>query len=161
MAIITDPRRGVGRYLLSNVIIVFLGLLVNQIIQTVGAAALTRIISNPRIYGELNVLLQILGLIGIFLSLGLNSALTYVLATKRSGGDNAYWLTLIMGVGFGTLLAVLLSIFSGLLAGFYHLPVLAPAILIMSLVLIFNSVTNVIMSVLSGYKLFRDRKSVV
>jgi len=157
MAIITDPHRGVGRYLLSNVIIVFLGLLVNQIIQTVGAAALTRIISNPRIYGELNVLLQILGLIGIFLSLGLNSALTYVLATKRSGGDNAYWLTLIMGVGFGTLLAVLLSIFSGVLAGFYHLPVLAPAILIMSLVLIFNSVTNVIMSVLSGYKLFRTQ----
>ena len=151
----TDPRQGVGRYLLSNVVVVFFGLLANQVIQTVGAAALTRIIANPARYGEINVLLQILGLIGIFLSLGLNSALTYVLATKRSGSDNAYWLTLVAGIGFGTLLAFILSIGSGLLASLYHLPPLAPAILIMSLVLIFNSVTNVVMAILSGHKLFR------
>ncbi len=146
---------GLGRYLLKNVLIVFLGLLTNQIIQTVGAATLTRIVSNPATYGEINVLLQILGLMGIFLSLGLNSALTYVIATKRSGSDNAYWLTLWMSVALGTLLALLLSVFAGVLAGLYHLPMLAPAILMMSWVLVFNSVTNVVMAVLAGKKLFR------
>jgi O-antigen/teichoic acid export membrane protein len=152
---IGNHQHTVGRYLLSNVIVVFLGLLTNQVIQTVGAAVLTRIIANPARYGEVNVLLQILGLVGIFLSLGLNSALTYVLATKRANHEHAYWLALMMGVGFGTLLAALLSIFAGVLAHLYHLPPLAPALFMMSLVLILNSVTNVVMAVLSGHKLFR------
>lgn len=155
MAFGADSRPGPGRYLLTNVFVVFLGLLANQLIGTGGAAVLTRIVKTPAEYGEINVLLQILGLIGIFLSLGLNSALTHVIATGRAEHRDAYWIALTTGSVFGAVLAGLIALVAGLLAHLYHLPALAPAIMVMALVLVFNSATNVLMAVLAGYKLFR------
>lgn len=150
---------GPGRYLLTNAFIVFVGLLANQLIGTGGAAVLTRIVASPAEYGEINVLLQILGLVGIFLSLGLNSSLTHVIATGRTDHRDAYWIALATGSAFGAGLAALLALSAGLLAHLYHLPMLAPAIMVMALVLIVNSATNVLMAVLAGHKLFR-RQSV-
>ncbi len=155
MAATSKP--GVGRYLISNVIVVFVALLINQIVQTAGAAVLTHIVANPARYGEINVLLQILGLVGIFLSLGLNSALTYVIATGRPESDHAFWLTLWVSLAFGSILAVVLAVFAGAIASLYHIPALGPAIILMGLILIINSVANVLTAVLSGHKLFRTQ----
>jgi O-antigen/teichoic acid export membrane protein len=151
----SSSNPGVGRYLMGNVVVVFVALLVNQIVQTAGAAILTHIVANPARYGEINVLLQILGLVGIFLSLGLNSALTYALATRRPERDDAFWLTLWVSVGFGVVLAGSLALSAGIIASLYRIPALAPAIVIMGLILVVNSLANILTAVLSGQKLFR------
>ncbi len=152
-SVVTEHR--VERYLITNVTIVFVALLINQITQTVGAAALTHLVPNPTIYGEINVLLQILGLVGIFLSLGFNAALTYVMASGQAHSEDAFWIASLVGVGFGMLLAAVLSLFAGTVAGFYQVPALAAALWTASLILIVNSAVNVVMSVLSGHKFFR------
>lgn len=148
---------GVGRYLVANVIVVFAALLINQIVQTAAAAVLTHIVANPARYGEINVLLQILGLVGIFLSLGLNSALTYTIATRRPEQDEVFWLTLWVSVGFGALLALGLALAAGVLATLYRIPPLAPAIVVMGLILVINSVANILTAVLAGNKVFRTQ----
>ncbi len=145
----------VERYLIANVAVVFLALLINQLTQTLGAAALTHLVANPTVYGEINVLLQILGLVGIFLSLGFNASLTYVIARGQEHSEDAFWIASLVGVGFGMLLAATLAVLAGVVAGFYDVPALTVALGTASLILVLNSVINVVMSVLSGHRLFR------
>ncbi|WP_282937204.1 oligosaccharide flippase family protein [Paenibacillus sp. RC67] len=143
------------RFLLRNVSIIVLGLFINQLLQTVGSIVLARVLNDPSQFGEINLLLQIFGMVTLFLNVGFNAALVYGFSTDRQGAvQNKFRLAMVGSVFFGIIISIILCALSPLLAHTYQLPSLKGALIISSLMLVFNSIVNVGVSSFSGNRDF-------
>ncbi|MCY0887634.1 MAG: oligosaccharide flippase family protein [Alicyclobacillaceae bacterium] len=143
------------RYLLHNVAISFVGLFINQSVATIGMGIVARTVPNKTLFGEINLLLQIIGIAGVFLNLGLNSSITY-LASRHGRKVMAplFGMAALASVGIGFALAALLGAFASVLAQGYGHPHLAPAILICTLTLLLYSLVNIGVAAFSGMRRF-------
>jgi len=143
------------RFLLRNVSIIVLGLFINQLLQTVGSIVLARVLNDPSQFGEINLLLQIFGMVTLFLNVGFNAALVYGFSTDRQEAvRNKFRLAMVGSVFFGVVISIILSALSPFLAHTYQLPSLKGALIISSLMLVFNSVINVGVASFSGNRDF-------
>ncbi|MCS7464356.1 oligosaccharide flippase family protein [Paenibacillus doosanensis] len=143
------------RFLLRSVSIIVLGLFINQLLQTAGGIVLARVLNDPALFGEVNLLLQIFGMVSLFLNVGFNAALVYSFSTNvQEAVQDKFRLALIGSMFFGIVVSLLLAALSPWLARAYQLPSLQGALLISSLMLIFNSVINVGVASFSGNRDF-------
>lgn len=143
------------RFLLRNVSIIELGLFINQLLQTVGSIVLARALNDPAKFGEVNLLLQIFGMVALFLNVGFNSALVFTFSTDREDAIGSKFRLALLGSSLsGVAVGVLLAALAPLLARFYHLPDLSGALMLGALMLVFNSVINVGISSFSGNRDF-------
>lgn len=146
------------RFLLRNVSIVVAGLFINQLLQTAGGIALARILNDPVQFGEANLLLQIFGMVGLFLNVGFNSALVYTFSTDREDAvKHKLRLALLGSTFFGIVVSVLLAALSPLLASVYQLPSLKVALSLGAIMLIGNSILNIGISSFSGSRDFKTQ----
>lgn len=146
---------GNQRFLLRSFSIIALGLFINQLLQTVGSIVLARVLDDPGKFGEVNLLLQIFGMVALFLNVGFNSSLVYTFSTNAGEAiRNKFRLALAGSTFFGVVVSVLLSALAPLLANVYHLPSLTPALIISSVMFVFNSVINIGVSSFSGSREF-------
>ena len=51
------------RFLIRSVMIIVFGLFINQLVQTAGNIILARVLNDPVKFGEVNLLLQVFGMI--------------------------------------------------------------------------------------------------
>ncbi|KIL37867.1 hypothetical protein SD70_30135 [Gordoniibacillus kamchatkensis] len=143
------------RFLLKNVLIIALGLFVNQLLQTVGSIVLARVLGDPAKFGEVNLLLQIFGMAGLFLNVGFTSALVYAFSTEAEAAvADKFRYALAGSTSSGIVIGLLLAALSPLLAHMYRLPELAEALAVGGIMLVFNSVVNVGVSSFSGNREF-------
>ncbi|CAG7607761.1 hypothetical protein PAESOLCIP111_00992 [Paenibacillus solanacearum] len=143
------------RFLLRNVSIIVLGLFINQMLQTVGSIVLARMLNDPVKFGEVNLLLQIFGMIALFLNVGFNSALVYTFSTDaREAVQHKFRLALAGSTFFGIVISVLVTALSPFLAKAYQLPALQMALALGSVMYVFNSIINMGVSSFSGSRNF-------
>ncbi|CAG7626259.1 oligosaccharide flippase family protein [Paenibacillus allorhizosphaerae] len=143
------------RFLLRNVSIIVLGLFINQMLQTVGSIIIARMLNDPVKFGEVNLLLQIFGMIALFLNVGFNSALVYTFSTDaREAVQNKFRLALAGSTSFGIVISVVVAALSPFLAKVYQLPALQTALALGSIMFVFNSVVNMGVSSFSGNRNF-------
>jgi O-antigen/teichoic acid export membrane protein len=143
------------RYLLRNTGVVLAGLVVYQVLQTAGLGIASRLVTNRQLFGELSVMLQILGISGLFLNAGLNSALTYFVSKHGAKVLSFIFNLALLGSGaVGVLTMLMLMGASGLLAQLYHVPALAIGLMAGSAALIFISITNVCSATFAGLGAF-------
>ncbi|MFC0211468.1 oligosaccharide flippase family protein [Paenibacillus chartarius] len=143
------------RFLIRSVLIIVIGLFINQLLQTLGSIVLARVLDDPQQFGEANLLLQIFGMVGLFLNVGFNSALVYQFSTDaEQARRNDFRYALVGSAFFGVVVSLLVAALSPLLAGVYHLPNLQGALVICSIMLIFNSVLNMGVSAFAGNRDF-------
>jgi O-antigen/teichoic acid export membrane protein len=143
------------RFLLRNVSIIEIGLFINQLLQTVGSIILARLLNDPDKFGEVNLLLQIFGMVTLFLNVGFNSALVYTFSTNTNEAiQKKFRLALFGSLFFGIVVSVLLSSLAPLLSRAYHLPSLRGALMISSIMLLFTSIINVGVASFSGNRDF-------
>lgn len=143
------------RFLFRSVSIISLGLFVNQMLQTVGSIVLARVLGDPGLFGEVNLLLQIFGMVGLFLNVGFNSSLVYTFSTDAGEArQNRFRLALLGSTFFGVVVSLLLAASAPALSRFYHLPALREALIMSSIMLVFNSVANIGVSCFSGNRQF-------
>lgn len=148
---LTDTQR----FLLRNVSIIGLGLFINQMLQTVGSIVLARELGDPDRFGEVNLLLQIFGMITLFLNFGFNSSLIYTFSRKPLEAVQTNFRVALTGsVLFSLIIGLLLFALAPLLANYYHLPELRGALLLSSIMFIFNSVLNIGVASFSGNRDF-------
>ncbi len=142
-------------YLVQNTGIVLTGLFINQLLQTLGSGIIARLIPSPAVFGEVNLMQQILGMSGLFLNMGLNSALTYLVSRhgKKAIGVS-FHVALAGSAAVGLLMACVVTICAPFLASSYHLQQLMIALFVGSFILIFNSLTNVGIATFSGMRRF-------
>ncbi|OXM82397.1 oligosaccharide flippase family protein [Paenibacillus rigui] len=146
------------RFLLRNVSIIVVGLFINQLLQTVGSIILARLLNDPAKFGEVNLLLQIFGMVALFLNVGFNSALVYTFSTDRQEAiESKFRLSLLGSTFFGIVVSVIVAALAPLLADFYHLPSLKGALFLSAIMLIFNSVINIGVSSFSGNRDFKTQ----
>lgn len=145
----------VRAYLIRNTAVILIGLAINQTVQTIGSAVMARVIPSPAVFGQVNVMLQVLGMSGLFLNVGLNSSLTYLLSRHGRKAVRAAYSPALMGsLVAGLLMAAVVSCAAGLLANAYQVPQLALGLVIGSSVLVFNSITNIALAAYSGMRKF-------
>jgi O-antigen/teichoic acid export membrane protein len=155
MAKFTQALSDNQRFLLRNVLIIVLGLFINQMLQTAGNIVLARVLDDQTKFGEVNLLLQIFGMVSLFLNVGFNSALVYTFSTDaEEARRNRFRWALAGSTFFGLVVSVLLTALSPLLAQLYHMPSLRGALILSSIMLVFNSVINVGVSSFSGNRDF-------
>jgi O-antigen/teichoic acid export membrane protein len=143
------------RFLIRNVSVIEFGLFINQLIQTLGSIALAHILNDPVRFGEVNLLLQIFGMVGLFLNVGFNSALVYAFATDRDDAvQSKIRLALIGSSFFGLVVSGILALLSPWLADLYGLESLQGALVISGIMLVFNSVINIGIACFSGTRSF-------
>ncbi|MEI7025060.1 oligosaccharide flippase family protein [Paenibacillus sp. y28] len=143
------------RFLLRSVAIIVFGLFINQLLQTVGTSIVARVLNDPVRFGEVNLLLQIFGMIALFLNVGFNSALVYTFSTdKEEAVKTKLRLALTGSAFFGVVVSLIVAALSPLLAAVYQLPSLQNALIISSIMLVFNSVINIGVSSFSGTREF-------
>ncbi|ULL14074.1 hypothetical protein DVH26_06225 [Paenibacillus sp. H1-7] len=143
------------RFLLRSVSIIVLGLFINQLLQTVGSIILARVLNDPALFGEVNLLLQIFGMVTLFLNVGFNSALVYGFSTNREEAVQSKFRTALLGsLVFGIVVSAVLAVLAPLLSHTYQLPSLQGALIISSLMLVFNSVINIGVASFSGNREF-------
>lgn len=148
-------RQSVRAYLLRNTAVILLGLFVNQVLQTVGSGIMARIVATPTLFGEVSVMLQILGMSGLFLNVGLNSSLTYLLSRHGAKAVKAAYSPAFNGsIVAGVAVAILIVATAPMLSSVYHLPQLSLGLMIGAAVLIFNSLTNIGLAAYSGMRQF-------
>lgn len=143
------------RFLIRSVSIIVLGLFINQLLQTVGSIVVARVLNDPGKFGEVNLLLQVFGMVNLFLNVGFNSSLVYTFSTNSKDAiENKFRLAMLGSVFFGVVVCILLAALSPLLAQTYALPSLQGALLISSIMLVFNSIINIGVSSFSGNRNF-------
>lgn len=143
------------RFLLRNVSIIGLGLFINQMLQTVGSIVLARELGDPDRFGEVNLLLQIFGMLALFLNFGFNSSLIYAFSRKPlEAVQTNFRIALTGSTMFSLLIGLLLTALAPLLANYYHLPELRGALLLSSIMFIFNSILNIGVASFSGNRDF-------
>ncbi len=143
------------RYLLHSTAVSFGGLFINQTLQTAGGVVMARLIASPALFGQINVMLQILGMSGLFLNAGLNSAATFFVA--RHGAKairTVYGPALAGSLAVGALAVAALSLFAAPIAAVYHVPALSSGLIVGSFTLLTNSLINVGIAVFSGMRRF-------
>ncbi|MCY9668111.1 oligosaccharide flippase family protein [Paenibacillus alginolyticus] len=142
-------------FLLRNVSIIFLGLLINQLLQTGGSIILARVLNDPAKFGEVNLLLQIFGMISLFLNIGFNAALIYTFSREPDEAIRSkFRLALLGSTLFGILISILVSLLAPMLSHTYHLPALHGALIISTIMLVFNSIINIGVASFSGNRDF-------
>lgn len=143
------------RFLLRSVSIIVLGLFINQLLQTLGSIVLARVLNDPARFGEVNLLLQILGMAGLFLNVGFNSSLVYTFSTDRTNAiQKRFRHALVGSTFFGIVLSIMLAVLAPALAQAYGLPALQGALQISSIMLIFNTIINIGVASFSGNRDF-------
>ncbi|MCZ8511048.1 oligosaccharide flippase family protein [Paenibacillus filicis] len=143
------------RFLLRNVSIIVLGLFINQLLQTVGSIVLARVLHDPAAFGEVNLLLQIFGMVTLFLNVGFNSTLVYTFSTNaKEAVETKFRLALLGSTFFGIVVSLVLACLAPLLASAYKLPALNGALLMSSVMLVMNSIINMGVSSFSGNRDF-------
>lgn len=148
---LTDTQR----FLLRNVSIIGLGLFINQMLQTVGSIVLARQLGDPDKFGQVNLLLQIFGMISLFLNFGFNSSLVYTFSRKPlEAVQTNFRVALIGSTLFSFIIGILLFALAPLLASYYHMSELRGALMLSSIMFIFNSVLNIGVASFSGNRDF-------
>lgn len=148
-------RQSVRAYLIRNTGVVLIGLFINQVLQTVGSGILARVIATPTLFGEVSVMLQILGMSGLFLNVGLNSSLTYLLSRHgHKAVKVAYSPAWNGSILAGLAVALTIVALAPMLAALYRLPALSLGLMLGSAVLVFNSLTNIGLAAYSGMRQF-------
>ncbi|WP_240421255.1 oligosaccharide flippase family protein [Paenibacillus periandrae] len=143
------------RFLIRSVSIIVLGLFINQLLQTVGSIVVARVLNDPGKFGEVNLLLQVFGMVNLFLNVGFNSSLVYTFSTNpKDAIENKFRLAMLGSIFFGVVVCILLTALSPLLAQTYALPSLQGALLLSSIMLVFNSIINMGVSSFSGNRNF-------
>jgi O-antigen/teichoic acid export membrane protein len=139
---------------IRNVQIVLVGLLVNQVVQTLGSAVMARTIHSPYVFGQASILLQILTMSGLLLNLGLNTAETYMLARHGKKSAVVIFPTGLLGsLAIGVVVALGIVLLAPMLSHLYKVH-FSLALDLGSVSLIFNSATKVGISALSGLRQF-------
>ncbi|AEI40880.1 oligosaccharide flippase family protein [Paenibacillus mucilaginosus] len=152
------PPSGSQRFLIRSVSIVVLGLFVNQLLQTVGSIGLARLLNDPVAFGEVNLLLQIFGMVTLFLNVGFNSALVYAFSTHKEEALHVKFRHAVAGsVFFAVLTGLVLVLLAPVLAGAYGIPKLQGALVISAATLLFQSVVNIGVASFSGSREFRTQ----
>ncbi len=142
-------------YLIANIAVIFIGLFINQTLQTIGGVVTTRLLHSQTLYGQVSVMQQVLGMSGLFLNVGLNSATTFFVARH---GKKA--LASIFGPAFlfsilgALLVALVICGLSPTIATIYHIKALAPALDVGSVSLLLSAAINMCVAVFSGMKKF-------
>ncbi|WP_248925116.1 oligosaccharide flippase family protein [Paenibacillus hamazuiensis] len=143
------------RFLLKSVAIIELGLFINQLLQTLGSIVLARVMNDPVQFGEVNLLLQIQGMVALFLNIGFNSALVYSFSTdKEEALQHKFRWALFGSSLFGVLISIALCALAPILSHMYGLPSLEGALMLSGIMLIFNSICNIGLSSFSGNRDF-------
>ncbi|SEB99636.1 oligosaccharide flippase family protein [Paenibacillus sp. GP183] len=143
------------RFLMRSFSIIVLGLFINQLLQTVGSIVVARLLNDPIQFGEVNLLLQVFGMVTLFLNLGFNSSLVYTFSTNpKDAIENKFRLAMLGSVFFGVIISILLAVLAPLLARTYALPSLKGALILSSIMLVFNSIINIGVSSFSGNRNF-------
>lgn len=143
------------RFLIRNVSIIELGLFINQLLQTAGGMLLAALLNDPIRYGEANLLLQIFGMVSLFLNVGFNSALVYSFSTERAEVIRSKYRWALLGSAFfGVIVGLLLTLLAPWLVQAYRLPALEGALRAGSLLFLFNSVVNIGLAAFSGSRVF-------
>ncbi|SFM37618.1 Na+-driven multidrug efflux pump [Paenibacillus sp. 1_12] len=143
------------RFLIRSVAIIVLGLFINQLLQTVGSIVVARVLNDPIKFGEVNLMLQIFGMVNLFLNLGFNSSLVYTFSTNSKDAiENRFRLAMLSSAFFGVIVSILLASLAPLLAETYALPSLKGALVISSIMLVFNSIINIGVAAFSGNRNF-------
>lgn len=149
--LLTDTQR----FLLRNVSIIVLGLFTNQMLSTGGSIILARVLNDPTQFGQVNLLLQIFGMASLFLNVGFNSSLIYTFSRKPvEAVQTNFRVALYSSTAFGIIFGLLLGASAPYLANFYHMPELKGAIILSSIMFIFNSVLNIGVASFSGNRDF-------
>jgi O-antigen/teichoic acid export membrane protein len=152
---LTQSMSDIQRFLLRSVSIIVLGLFINQMLQTVGSIILARVLDDPEKFGEVNLLLQVFGMVALFLNVGFNSSLVYTFSTDREEAlHNKFRFALFGSMFFGIVVCVVLIILSPVLSDAYHIPALKDALIISSIMFIFNSFINLGVSAFAGNRDF-------
>jgi O-antigen/teichoic acid export membrane protein len=143
------------RFVIRNVSIIEFGLFINQLVQTAGGIVLAHALNDPVRFGEVNLLLQIFGMVGLFLNVGFNSSLVYSFATNREDAIQSKIRLALMGSSFfGLIISGLLALIAPMLADLYGLESLRGALTISSIMLVCNSVINIGIACFSGTRSF-------
>ncbi|TDF92592.1 oligosaccharide flippase family protein [Paenibacillus piri] len=146
------------RFLLRSVSIIVLGLFVNQLLQTAGSIVLARVLNDPGKFGEVNLLLQVFGMVTLFLNVGFTSSLVYTFSTNAEEAIRMkFRLALAGSVFFAVVLSLLLAALAPFLSNAYKLPELKGALIISSIMLVFNSIINIGVACFSGNREFRTQ----
>lgn len=145
----------IRRTIIVNTSIILLGLAMNQTIQTLGGAVMARILPNSTLFGEVNLLQQILGMSGLFLNLGLNSALTFQLSRGTGdSGESGFGVAYYASVVVGLVVAGLMMALSGVFANVYGVGALRFGLIAGAGLVVFNSMGNVVTSLFAGKRDF-------
>ncbi|TVY11010.1 oligosaccharide flippase family protein [Paenibacillus cremeus] len=148
----------IQQFLLRNVSIIVFGLFINQMLQTVGSMILARVLDDPAKFGQVNLLLQIFGMTALFLNVGFNGALIYSFSREPVAAiQTKFRVALIGSLVYGILFVILFSAFSPLLAKSYQMPELTMALILGSIMMIFNSMVNVGVAAFSGNRDFGNQ----
>ena len=143
------------RFLLRNVSIIVLGLFINQMLQTVGSIILARVLDDPTKFGQVNLLLQIFGMASLFLNVGFNSSLIYTFSRKPEQAVQTNFRVAFFGSSlFGIIFGLILALLAPMLANYYHLPELKGALILSSIMFMFNSMINIGVASFSGNRDF-------
>ncbi len=151
----TRSTQTLRTYLIANIAVIFIGLFINQTLQTIGGVVTTRLLPSQTLYGQVSVMQQVLGISGLFLNVGLNSATTFFVARH---GKKA--LASIFGPAFlfsilgALLIALVVCGLSPVIATVYHIKALAPALDVGSTSLLLSAAINMCVAVFSGMKKF-------
>lgn len=141
-------------YVARSASICMLGLVLNQVAAQLGGAFLARLIPDPRVYGELSLLLQFLNLAALGLGLGLNSALVYDVATGRAEPGRSFATAWRATIVFTSALVALSDLAAPFMARAYGVPGLTLAIDLGSLVFFAQGLLNLTTSLQSGLRRF-------
>lgn len=148
---LTDTQR----FLLRNVSIIVLGLFINQMLQTGGSIVLARVLDDPTKFGQVNLLLQIFGMASLFLNVGFNSSLIYTFSRKPEQAVQTNFRVALFGSSlFGFFFGLIVALLAPFLANFYHLPELKGALILSSIMFMFNSIINIGVASFSGNRDF-------
>ncbi|MDF2959624.1 MAG: hypothetical protein K0S39_1359 [Paenibacillus sp.] len=146
------------RFLLQSVSIIVLGLFINQLLQTAGSIIVARVLNDPVKFGEVNLLLQVFGMVTLFLNVGFTSSLVYTFSTNSAEAiKTKFRLALLGSIFFAVIISLLLSALAPLLSDAYKLPDLKGALIISSIMLVFNSIINIGVSSFSGNREFKTQ----
>ena len=151
----TISTHSLRSYLLANIAVIFVGLFINQTLQTIGGMIMTRLLPSQMLYGQISVMQQVLGISGLFLNVGLNSATTFFVARHgRKALFPIFGPALLASVMGAFVVALAVCLLAPYIAQTYHMPALAPALDVGSITLLFSAAINMCVSVFSGMKMF-------
>jgi O-antigen/teichoic acid export membrane protein len=145
---------GVRAYVARSAAVCMAGLLLNQALGQAAGALLARIVPDPRLYGELSLLLQYLSLAALGLGLGLDSALVYDLATGRPESGRSYAAAVRGMVLLAALPALVCTAAAPLLGRADHVRGFAPAVALGCATLFAQAALNASTAAQSGLRRF-------